>query len=191
MPSGVDIRIIGSESFGQRFADETRLVIQNILAAVGIPPALLHVVTQASGGAESWVRQSVISLQSMLDNIQEATATAWNQSFWKIVQRLEGMPVTPVMSFEKPRLLEQLQEEKGREARFNNDLKEVVFGIRDEEWLSQRCGATQTADPEALQEAIERARENPNDMQEISNEETNSNSQTKSTDERATNNTTG
>lgn len=191
MPSGVEVKIIGAESFGQRFADETRLVIQNILAAVGIPPALLHVVTQASGGAESWVRQSVISLQSMLDNIQEATANAWNQSFWPIVQRIEGMPVAPVMSFEKPRLLEQLQEEKGREARFNNDLKEVVFGIRPAEWLAQRTGATGVDDPAALNEAIERARDNPNSMQDISNEETNSNSNTKTTDERASNNTTG
>lgn len=190
LPPGCDVRIIGAESFGQRFADETRLVIQSILAAVGLPPALLHVVTQASGGAESWVRQSVISLQSILDNIQDSVSTAWNQSFWRIVQQIEGLPVLPKMEFEAPRLLEMLQEEKAREAKRINDLWEVTAGIRPPEWLAQQCGADAVFDSSALNTFIEGQRMSPQDK-DISAEETNKTGQTKYTDERASNNANG
>lgn len=190
-PPGCEIKIIGAESFGQRFADETRLVIQSILAAVGIPPALLHVVTQASGGAESWVRQSVISLQSILDNIQLSLATAWNRSFWNIVQRLEGMPTTPVMEFEAPRLLEALQEEKARESQWNNDLREVLFGIRPPEWLAQRCESPEVFDPSALEQMISTARQSYSPVKDSPSEQTNIAESSKYTDEKASGNATG
>ena len=75
MPAGTEVKIIGAESFGQRFSDETKLVISNILAAVGIPPALLHVTIQNSAGAESYARQSIIAMQTMIDEIQRSIAT--------------------------------------------------------------------------------------------------------------------
>lgn len=191
LPPGCEVKIIGAESFGQRFADETRLVIQSILAAVGIPPALLHVVTQASGGAESWVRQSVISLQSILDNIQDGMASAWNTSFWRVVEAIENMPTTPRMEFEAPRLLEMLQEEQARQAKYQNDLTEVIAGIRPPEWLAQQCGADDAYDLNALTEYVERQRSNPQENKEFGSAETNKNGQTKYTDQQASNKTTG
>lgn len=188
-PAGVDIKIIGAESFGQRFADETRLVVSNILAAVGIPPALLHVQIQASAGAESYARQSIIAMQTMIDEIQRSVATAWNKRFWQIVQRIEGMPVAPVMGFERPRLLEQSIEETARDLRWKNDFREVVAGIRPLEWLVQRVGATGADDIAALREMVENARASgmPQDDQ-SKPPEAKSDSQTKVTDERATKN---
>ena len=94
-PPGTEVKIIGAESFGQRFADETRLVISNILAALGIPPALLHVTIQSSAGAESYARQSIIAMTTMIDEIQRSIASAWNKTFWPMVQKMERMPVTP------------------------------------------------------------------------------------------------
>lgn len=188
MPAGTDIKIIGAESFGQRFADETKLVISNILAAVGIPPALLHVTIQSSAGAESYARQSIISMQTMLDEIQRSIASAWNKSFWPVVAMLEGMPETPVMGFEKPRLLEQSIEETARDLRFNNDLREVVYGIRPLEWLVQRVGATNADDIQALKQQVENAREGITQESTPMGDENKSDSNTKVTDERATKN---
>lgn len=186
MPSGNEIKIIGAESFGQRFADESRMVISQILSAVGLPPALLNVVIQASVGTESYVRQSVIALMSQIDEVQRNLAHAWNRSFWKVVQRIERMPELPKMSFERPRLLEQQIEEQARDAAFKNDLREVVYGIRPIEWLALRCGASSTDDLEALQEQVENQRA-LSEPQELSSSD--SANTTKATDERATNNT--
>lgn len=160
-PTGVDVRVIGGETLGVKVADETRLVVSMILAAVGIPPALLHVVITGSVGTESYARQSILVMQSMLDNIQEATAAAWNTSFWPLIQQLEGLPALPVMAFDKPRLLEQQIEEQARQLRWDNDVREVVAGIRPAEWLAQRCGADEPDDPDALAEFVERQRSQP------------------------------
>ena len=191
-PVGVEVKIIGAEGFGARFTEETRLVLQNLCAAVGLPPALLHIVTQASGGAESFVRQVIVSLQSILDNIQESNAAAWNNSFWPIVQAIEGLPVLPRMEFEAPRLLEMLQEEQARQAKYQNDLAEVVAGIRDPEWLAQQCGANEVYDMDALTEYIQQQRSRPEEVNKgLGSEETNKNGQTKYTDAKASSNTNG
>lgn len=186
MPAGSEVKIIGAESFGQRFADESRMVISQILSAVGLPPALLNVVIQSSVGTESYVRQSIIALMSQIDEIQRSLAHSWNSSFWRIVQRMERMPVAPVMGFEKPRLLEQQIEEQARDLRFKNDLREVVHGIRPVEWLAQRCGVSEADDLAALQEQIDNAR-SMSEPQELSTSETMPT--TKATDERASGNT--
>jgi len=183
VPAGVEVKIIGGETLGVKVADETRLVVSMLLAAVGIPPALLHVTITGSVGTESYARQSILVMQSMLDNIQEATAAAWNTSFWRIVQRLEGMPVAPQMSFEKPRLLEQQIEEQARALRWENDLTEVRYGIRAPEWLAQRCGADEAYDPDLLADKIEEEPEAPATPDAARAEST-----TKGTDERATGN---
>ena len=188
MPAGTEVKIIGAESFGQRFADETRLVISNILAALGIPPALLHVTIQSSAGAESYARQSIIAMQTMIDEIQRSIANAWNKTFWTMVQKIERMPITPVMGFEKPRLLEQSIEETARDLRFQNDLREVVFGIRPMEWLVQRVGATTTDDIAALRQQVARAREGLSAPSPNKGDENKADSNTKITDERATKN---
>ncbi len=188
-PAGTEIKIIGAESFGQRFADETRLVISNILAALGIPPALLHVTIQSSAGAESYARQSIIAMQTMIDEIQRSIAAAWNKTFWPMVARMERMPITPIMGFEKPRLLEQSIEESARDLRFQNDLREVVFGIRPMEWLVQRVGASSVNDIAALKQQVEKARaEITNSPAGNKGDENKADSNTKVTDERATKN---
>lgn len=189
MPEGVDIKIIGAESFGQRFADETRLVVSQILACVGIPPAILNVVIQGSGGAESYLRQSVISMQTLLNNIQESAASAWNQSFWPIVQRMENLPALPVCSFERPRLLEQEQEEHARELKHNNDWREAVKGVRSAKWFVQQCGADEADDIAALEDQIDKARQTGEFPEETSNPDTQKNISTKLTDQQATQNT--
>ena len=186
MPAGSEVKIIGAESFGQRFADESRMVISQILSAVGLPPALLNVVIQSSVGTESYVRQSIIALMSQIDEIQRSLAHSWNSSFWKVVQRMERMPVAPTMGFEKPRLLEQQIEEQARDLRFRNDLREVVHGIRPIEWLAQRCGISEADDLDALQEQIENAR-SMSEPQDLSTSETMPT--TKGTDERASGDT--
>lgn len=189
MPAGTEVKIIGAESFGQRFSDETKLVISNILAAVGIPPALLHVTIQNSAGAESYARQSIIAMQTMIDEIQRSIAAAWNKSFWPMVQRIEGMPTTPMMGFEKPRLLEQTIEEQAREARRNNDIEEVVMGIRPMEWLAQRMGVSEIDDLEALKEYVAKLREMADKQSPLKNPSNEASSNTKITDQRATGNT--
>ena len=181
---GTKASIIGAESFGQKLEAETRLVISTILANVGLPPALLSLNIQ-SAGAESDARQSIILLQSILDDMQETMAAAWNNSFWKVVQQLEGMPTPPVMRFERPRLLETFLEQQGRELQFANDLNEVVMGIRPIEWLVQKCGAKEAADPEALEAMIEQRRAKPQDDEQPAGDDLQT---TKGTDERATNN---
>mgnify|MGYP006908347501 FL=1 len=123
----------------------------------------------------------------MLDTVIEQVSQSWNSSFWRIIQRLERMPIAPVMTFERPRLLEQLMEEKGREAKWTNDVREVVAGIRPAEWLAIRCGANEIDDPTALNDYIDQQRQSPDQLEVKGNDSTNSNSQTKSTDERATN----
>lgn len=186
-PVGVDVKVIGGETLGIKVADETRLVVSMVLAAVGIPPALLHVVITGSVGTESYARQSILVMQSMLDNIQEATAAAWNTSFWPLVQRLEGLPVLPAMSFEKPRLLEQQIEEQARQLRWDNDVREVVAGIRPAEWLAQRCGADEPDDAAALDDFVERQRSQP-EPQSDKPDAAKSQSTTKGTDATASNN---
>jgi hypothetical protein len=188
-PTGVEVKIIGAESFGQRFADETRLVVSNILAAVGIPPALLHVTIQSSAGAESYARQSVIAMQTMIDEEQRSLAAAWNKSFWPMVAAMEGWPEVPKMAFEKPRLLEQLQEEQARALRWENDEKEVVAGIRDEQWMVQRCGANDPADETKLKAYFDAKRKQLSQPDAKTPEGIKADSTTKVTDERATNNT--
>jgi hypothetical protein len=185
MPAGSEVKIIGAESFGQRFADESRMVISQILSAVGLPPALLNVVIQSSVGTESYVRQSIIALMSQIDEIQRSLAHSWNSSFWKIVQRMERMPEAPIMGFEKPRLLEQQIEEQARDLRWKNDLREVVHGLRPIEWLALRCGVSEADDLQALQEQIDNAR-SMSEPQELSTETMPT---TKGTDERASGNT--
>lgn len=183
VPQSVAIKVIGGETLGVKVADETRLVVSMILAAVGIPPALLHVTITGSVGTESYARQSILVMQSMLDNIQDSVATAWNTSFWPLIQRLEGFPVTPVMSFEKCRLLEQQLEEQARALRWENDLTEVRYGIRPPEWLAQRCGADEAYDPDLLNEKIAEEPEAP-----PTPDAARAQSTTKGTDERATGN---
>jgi len=188
MPAGTEISIIGAESFGQRFADESRMVISQILSAVGLPPALLNVVIQSSVGTESYVRQSIIALMSQIDEMQRALAHAWNRSFWRVVQRMERMPEAPVMSFERPRLLEQSIEEQARDLRFQNDVREVVHGIRPVEWLAQRCGATDADDIEVLRKQIENARSMSEPQPLSTPDSATADSNTKVTDARASNN---
>lgn len=179
-------KIIGAESFGQKMEAETRLVISTILANVGLPPALLSLNIQ-SAGAESYARQSIILLQSILDDMQATMADAWNNSFWKVVQQLEGLPSAPVMSFHRPRLLESFLEEQGRELRFNNDLNEVVAGIRPPQWLVQKCGAKEAADLQALEQMIEQRRMKSQEDEKPSGNDIEN---TKVTDQKATNNNT-
>lgn len=189
MPEGVEVKIIGAESFGQKFESETRLLISTILSNTQIPPALLNVNIQ-SAGTESYARQSVICFTTLLNNLQDACAAAWNKSFWPLAQQLYGLRTTPKMTFERPRLLEQQQEEKAREAKRLNDWWEVVKG-RDIEWFVQRLGAkAEEFDLSILKEQVEREREQ-NVADEISNDETNANASTKLTDEQATGNTNG
>lgn len=187
MPTGCEIKIIGAESFGQRFADESRMVVSQICSGIGVPASLLNVVIQSSGNTESFVRQQIISLMTVIEEVQRNLAHSWNQSFWKVVQRIERMPTAPIMGVEKPRLLEQQIEEQARDLRFKNDLREVVYGIRDLEWLVQRCGASEAADIAALQEQIDNARSltEPQDLNSNDAEM----STTKATDEKASNNT--
>lgn len=189
MPVGTEVKIIGAESFGQRFADETKLVISNILACVGIPPALLHVTIQNSAGAESYARQSIIAMQTMIDEIQRSISAAWNKSFWPMVARMEGMPTTPLMGFERPRLLEQTIEEAAREARRKNDVEEVVMGIRPMEWLAQRMGVSAIDDLDALGDYIDRLRMSAEIEDSTVNPSNDASSNTKVTDQRATSNT--
>ncbi len=186
--AGVEIKIIGAEAFGKRFSDEIKLIISNILAAIGIPPALLHVSIQSSAGAESYARQSIIAMQTLIDEIQRSIASAWNKSFWQMVQKMERLPVTPVMGFEKPRLLEQSIEETARDLRFNNDLREVTFGIRPIEWLVQRVGATSVDDINALKQQVVKARQEVSNSPAKKGDENKADSNTKITDERATKN---
>ncbi len=187
VPAGVDIKIIGAEGFGQKFESETRLLISTILSNVGIPPALLNVNIQ-SAGTESYARQSIICFQTQLGNMQDACAEAWNKSFWRTVQVLEGMPITPKMTFTRPRLLEELQEQKAREAKRVNDWWEVLKG-RDIEWFIQRLGANEEEfDINILRAEVIRAREQGTEDK-ISNPETNAGASTKITDEQASSNT--
>ena len=183
---GSKASIIGAESFGQKLEAETRLVISTILANVGLPPALLSLNIQ-SAGAESYARQSIILLQSLLDDMHQTLSDAWNNSFWKVVQQLEGMPSPPLMRFERPRLLETVLEEQGRELRFKNDVEEVVMGIRPVEWLVQKCGAKEAADPQVLEDMIEQRRMKPQDGEQPSGDDLQT---TKGTDEKAVNNKT-
>lgn len=184
LPGGCEIKIIGAESYGVKFQLEVQQILQNFLAGVGLPPALLSLVTQSSAGTESWLRQVILCLQTMIFSQQDAIATAWNSSFWKLVQQLEGMPVAPQMEFESARLLEMLQEEQARAAKWTNDLQECRAKIRPPQWLAQQCGADSAYDLAGLEEFIESAEE----TKDIGSEATNKSSLTKGTDERATNN---
>lgn len=157
-PVGVEAKILGADGFGVKYAEELRAVLSMILSSFSLPAALLNVVIQPSVGTESFVRQQVISLQSLISQQQDAIAQAWNTSFWRIVQQLEGFPVAPIMYFERPRLLEQLQEEQARELRFANDLREVTAGIRSPAWLAAQCDSEEIDDPDALDEFIEQQR---------------------------------
>jgi hypothetical protein len=186
MPAGAEIKIIGAESFGQRFADESRMVLSQICSGIGLPASLLNIVLQQSGNTESFVRQQVIALMSQIEEIQRSISHAWNRSFWKVVQRMERMPEAPSMSFEKSRLLEQGLEETGRDLCFKNDLREVVYGIRPIEWLASRCGVSEPADLAALQSQIDNAR-SMSEPQDLSSSD--AESRTKATDERASSNT--
>jgi hypothetical protein len=187
MPAGTEIKIIGAESFGQRFADESRMVLSQICSGIGLPASLLNIVLQQSGNTESFVRQQVIALMSQIEEIQRSISHAWNRSFWKVVQRMERMPEAPSMSFEKSRLLEQTLEEQGRDLCFKNDFREVVHGIRPIAWLAQRCGASEPDDIRALTKQVENAR-TLSEPQELSSSDIDST--TKATDERATKNAT-
>lgn len=180
LPSGCEVKIIGAEAYGVKFQLEVQQILQNYLAGVGLPPALLSLVTQANAGTESFLRQQILCLQSMLYSQQDAIATAWNSSFWKLVQVLEGMPVPPQVEFEAPRLLEEIQEQAARKARWENDLQECKAKIRPPEWLAQQVGADSIYDLEGLTEFIESA-ENKDTVISADN-------RTKATDERATNN---
>lgn len=182
---GTKASIIGTESFGQKTEAESRLVISMILARIGLPPPLLSLNIQ-SAGAESYARQSIILLQSLLDDLQQTLADAWNNSFWRMIQILEGFPTAPKMSFHRPRLLETLMVEEGRELQFQNDMNEVVAGIRPLEWLVQKCGAKEAADPQALQAMIEQRRSKPQEDEQQSSGDKLEN--TKGTDEIASNN---
>lgn len=190
MPAGTEVKIIGAESFGQRFADESRMVLSQICSGIGLPASLLNIVLQQSGNTESFVRQQVIALMSQIEEIQRSIAHAWNRSFWKVVAAMERMPETPIMSFEKSRLLEQSMEEQGRDLCFKNDLREVVYGIRPIEWLASRCGVSEPDDMEALQAQIDNARA-MTEPQDLNTPDANKvDSTTKATDTRATNNQT-
>ena len=92
------------------------------------------------------------------------------------------------MGFEKPRLLEQSIEETARDLRFNNDLREVVFGIRPMEWLVQRVGASNVDDIQALKAQVEKARAVITNSPSSKGDENKADSNTKITDERATSN---
>lgn len=187
-PAGTKVTVIGSEVAGTPMEQESRLLVSHILSALGVPPALLHL--QQGGSTESYTRQVIISLQQLLTNIQTSAAAAWNQGFWRLIQRLEGMVTIPKIGFEQPRLLEQLMEERARQARFSNNLKETMFGVRPPEWLAQQCGVVAADDEKVLREMIDKARESFDANKEINNPETNRESTTKSTDERASSNTT-
>lgn len=185
-PPGTDVKIIGSESFGVPFQQESTLVVSHILSCLGVPPALLHLQGQ-TGSTESFTRQTVLALQQILTSLQTMVVNAWNRSFWKVVQQLEGMPVTPKMSLAPPRLLEELLEQRARAMRFNNDKREVVMGLRPAAWLSQRVGIVgEPDDPKALQEQIEKAREEGD--QDLDDRSGDADNQTKGTDERASSN---
>ncbi len=187
VPAGVKVSILGADGFGQKFRDECNYQISSILSAVGLPAAMLNLAINA-GSTESWIRQIVIVLQTQLRQYQATRAAAWNRDFWPVVAALEGMPVVPVMEFAPPRLLEELQREKAREAKFLNDKREVIAGFRSLEWLAQQCDCPDIDDPEAAQEWLEHQRASGGDDETISNEETNAGSITKGSDSSATNN---
>ena len=85
-----------------------------------------------------------------------------------------------------------LQEEQARQAKYQNDLAEVVAGIRDPEWLAQQCGANEVYDMDALTEYIQQQRSRPEEVNKgLGSEETNKNGQTKYTDAKASSNTNG
>ena len=94
-----------------------------------------------------------------------------------------------MMGFEKPRLLEQTIEEQAREARRNNDIEEVVMGIRPMEWLAQRIGVSEIDDLEALKEYVRRLRAIADQTATPKNPSNDADSNTKVTDQRATGNT--
>lgn len=187
VPEGVDISILGADGFGQRYTEEVRSIVSCILAGLGIPPSLLHVTIQGSGGAETWVRQSTIALMSIFDAIQEGICEAWNTTFWTTVAAMYNLPVVPRMSLTRPRLLERIQEATGAEKEFNNALREVIFGIRPPEYLAQIVDAPDIDDPEALQDMIVKARETYSLPKETATDETSQSVSTKDTDENKTN----
>jgi len=184
-PESVEIKIIGAEGWGIKFAEETRLQLQAIMASAGLPPALLHITTQAPG-AESYLRQVIVSLQSQLVAQQNAIAAAWNKSFWPLVAKIERLKTVPVMAFQKPRLLEQLIEEEAREKKFENDKREVQHGIRSPEWLSQQCGQAKPFDPKLLKQ---KSTEDTEEKEGTMPNSIKASSTTKVTDIRATKNT--
>ncbi len=185
MPEGVEINIIGAESFGQKFEAETRLLISTILSSIGLPPALMHVNIQ-SAGTESYARQSILCLQTMLSTLQESLAKSWNQSFWPLVQQLYGMKTAPKMCFDKPRLLEQQQKEAARQAYEQNDWNEVLKGRSLEWYILRRDASLDEYDITVLQQAIEQARIQPQ-SESNTNPNTNKKSTTKLTDESLSN----
>jgi hypothetical protein len=190
-PAGVDIKVIGAETFTP-FEKELWSLKEMICAGFNLPPLLLNILTTSGQGSESVGRQIIIQLQTVLSNIQESLSSAWNSSFWPLVAALEGLPVTPRMEFEFNRLLEQLTEERGRAAQFQQDALEVAFGLREDEWLPQQCGATSgIVNHQAFDRMIEAVRASYAPKQDSGNPETNKNSNTKVTDEQATNRTTG
>jgi hypothetical protein len=191
LPLGCDIKVIGSETFTP-FEKELWSLKEMLCAGFTLPPLLLNILTTSGQGSESVGRQVVIQLQTILSDIQESNAAAWNSSFWPLVAKLEGMPVVPVMEFQFNRLLEQLVEEEGRAAQFAQDALEVAWGIREDEWLAQQCGATGIVDPTAFNQMVDALRESAQPpKQEPNSPETNKNGQTKVTDAQASKRTTG
>lgn len=187
-----DVKVIGAERYGARFADELANILSMILSGMSLPAELLNIEIKRSGGAESGVRQKMLALQSMITNQQRSLAAAWNKSFFQIVQRMERMPVAPKIEFSRTRILDELQVEKAREARRVNDLHDLATGLIDEQTYSQRQGVLTPDDLAALTEIKGRLRESYSlDGKGISNSETNAVSNTKETDERASNNNTG
>lgn len=156
---GTEVKIIGADGFGVRYSEELRAIISMILSSFQLPAALLNVVITPSVGTESFVRQQVISLMSLISQQQDGVAQAWNSTFWPLVSRLEGLPAVPVMAFERPRLLDRQIEAQAEALEFQNALQQCVAGIRSPVWFAAQCSAEEIHDPAALTEFIDKARE--------------------------------
>lgn len=189
MPAGVEVKVIGGETLGKKILQETLLVLSNITSVLGVPTALLNIMV-GNTSAESYLRQIIISFQTQIHSMQMATAAAWNRDIFPVVQRLENLPVQPRIIFQKPRLLEIEQEQKGIALERANRWWLVKAGIKTIEWfVMQETGSTEIADLQAAEKFLEASRasgeEPTTDTQDV-----NANANTKVTDSVAVNRTT-